>query len=339
MGAIAAFLNWGPLWLTLYLLASTFATDYHYAYSTLIFPHEDVSQFGIPTSTRASAAGIVIITISSVLKMMFLGSWGYALWLTWFSAPRWSPSIHRLSPAIGQASSQVFAHVLEFGVLPETVRLSWHEGEPFWKCPIPECSNGREGTTDRCYHSKRLNRCLPCYNHYCPWIKVAVYLHTLKPYMSLQIWLVLDIVFSIAVSIKSLVDSPVYVALHVAFLLGGIMIAILAVNTLQQQFLTQILRNELAFEKGSRVNPRVMFNTRLVAFKVAKRRDEFDIRLKHFPDRSPWDYGFLENCYHTLGPFWQWPLFWIQPDRVRYYRKHGRFQFNKDIDRYHSSLT
>ncbi|KAI0163914.1 hypothetical protein GGR57DRAFT_497997 [Xylariaceae sp. FL1272] len=343
---LARFFNLGPLWLALYLIAAAFATNVHYAWMILIFPHEDVPAFGISpsSSTQARVAGIVIITVSTVMKTMFLGSWGYALWLTWFRATRWRPKVRDRSPAIAQASEIVFAAHLGPGVLPEQVRLEWHEGDPFRKCFKPGCKNGRQGTTDRCYHSSRLNRCLPCYDHYCPWIQVAVYLNTLKPYMALQVWLLFDVIFSVAVSIKALVDAPAFVVPHVvSLILAAIVIGLLAVNNWQGQFVTEILRNETGIERKMRTSPSSRFgrfDPRLVAFKVAKNRNEaFQLRLKHFPDRSPWDYGFLENCRHTLGPFWQWLLFWIQPDRVRYYQKYGRFRdFNEDVDRYHSSL-
>lgn len=75
------------------------------------------------------------------------------------------------------------------------------------------------------YHCTKLGRCLPVYDHYCPFLKVTVYLRTIKAYLYLLILLPLDVVLSFVVSAVALARyQTLVIHLTITVILSGFMI-------------------------------------------------------------------------------------------------------------------
>ncbi|KAI1249438.1 hypothetical protein MGN70_009051 [Eutypa lata] len=85
--------NLCPLWISLYLLGTTWANLYHFCWCGLIHPPEesDLSQdfgFGLQSSVNLPL-GLSILVISAFLKAVWFGAWVQALVITWFCDRKW----------------------------------------------------------------------------------------------------------------------------------------------------------------------------------------------------------------------------------------------------------
>jgi len=83
---------------------------------------------------------------------------------------------------------------------------------------------------------------LPVYDHYCKYIRAAVYLNTLKAYMSLNFWVSLDTLFTLVVSIVALASGhAISIAPYVVTVLAtAILIFVIALETLSYHTWLQI---------------------------------------------------------------------------------------------------
>ncbi|KAH9900250.1 hypothetical protein F4778DRAFT_166989 [Xylariomycetidae sp. FL2044] len=303
---LARFLDLGPLWLLAYLALSVYVVDYGLSYQHLISSPSNDLGFGNPTSdSKAVTAGFVFIIISTILKVTWFGAWIQCLVITWCCDRKWkSPSPSKI---IMQADDTAW------GLASGGILFPYHEGHLPRKCP----KGCPFGLSDRVYHCTHLGRCLPLYDHYCSYLKVAVYLRTIKPYMYAILFLPLDAIFSISVSIAALVQYKVILAHHVGLLImGAIMIALAAFNHTVAQFNRLGMRNV--------TTPETNQHQLHLAFKI-NQGGQWQLHLFTFHHKRPWDIGTSENLHQLFGKhWWQWFFFFCSPERVsRYGNYHG----------------
>ncbi|KAH6675246.1 hypothetical protein F5X68DRAFT_246402 [Plectosphaerella plurivora] len=197
------------------------------------------------------------------------------------------------------------------------------------KCVRPEghCQNGQKRRKDRMYHGywPKLNNglvdaCLPLYDHWCHYICVLVYLHSIKSYILTMTYLVLYGVFVFVVTVWA-ATRPEFE--HVKKYAVGIsvfsciMVVWVGMNNLTDKVYNLVLRNVVGYESR---HPSIF----TMAFPVA---DKFVIGN---PPACPWDQGsWRKNWTHTMGPGWlAWIPFW-QPQRVRDYDDPNKYDFDE----------
>ncbi|KAI1333551.1 hypothetical protein F5Y15DRAFT_341599 [Xylariaceae sp. FL0016] len=154
--------------------------------------------------------------------------------------------------------------------------------------------------TDRVYHCKRRSQCLPVYDHYCPHIKVVVYLRTMKPYLYTLLFCFVDALFSFSVAIAALAKgTPSVLPFCIAVLASiGAGVVVLWANTWDRwQYLA--LRNQVG--AGER-DPTQLW---LLGFRYRTPGKYGDWRLHiHRFDQNPWDLGWKANLRQVLGEHW-----------------------------------
>lgn len=69
------------------------------------------------------------------------------------------------------------------------------------------------------YHCERLGRCLPLFDHYSPFLKVVVYLRTIKAYVTLCNYVFYDAGWSVLLSMVGIASYPAYSGYFVATIL------------------------------------------------------------------------------------------------------------------------
>ncbi|RYP08185.1 hypothetical protein DL765_008885 [Monosporascus sp. GIB2] len=177
----------------------------------------------------------------------------------------------------------------------------------------PAC---RARLSDRVYHCTRLGRDLPVYDHYCTFLKAAVYLRTIKAYLYVAVFLPVDAVFSLAVSVYALARYQVPAAPFAGSVILGAILAMLV-----SLMLTYDRIWFLAFKNV--IGPERLVGAWLLGFKYDE-RGETRLHLQTFEGRHPWDLGISENLHQVLGRYWwQWLFFWWQPERVSRYGKYA----------------
>ncbi len=173
--------------------------------------------------------------------------------------------------------------------------------------------------SDRVYHCTDLDICLPVYDHFCPFLQCVVYLRTIKLYLFVLIFLPVDCLMSVALSIFALAKFEEVVVPHVCMvMLGALMIIFVTYAWTYDKFWLLAGRNCTAPEKG---NNREI----ILAFRYKNRETRRDmLHLERFVGRHPWDLGTWENLHQVLGRhWWQWFLFWVLPERVARYGRFG----------------
>ncbi|KAI8633908.1 hypothetical protein F5Y19DRAFT_471166 [Xylariaceae sp. FL1651] len=308
--------NGGPFWLIVYLGLAFFSINYCYCWAQLMVTRETEIGFDFQLAQSNWRTGLALFIISIVLKAMWFGAWIQMLAHTWIWSRKWKPPT---SPS-NKTIMQIDPGLLGYGELP------FHELLTPRVCP-KGCRFEKKGNpeetyswlSDRAYHCTDLGRCLPVYDHYCKYLRAALYLHTQKAYINLNLWVLLDTLFTFVVSIVALASghAPSVAPYIATVILAAMVIFAVARETLSDHFWRQTWRNitfaerHIRFKKG---------NPWCLAFKVRKHGSagEWILRLRSF-DSNPWDLGPRENLRHILGPWWQWPFFWIQPERVSRY--------------------
>lgn len=157
------------------------------------------------------------------------------------------------------------------------------------------------------------------YDHYCGFLKTAIYLRTIKPYLYVLVFLPLDAFLSLSISCFALAR---YKVLAIPFATIVILSAILMAWTCFK--FTQGKIRHLGFKNC--VYAEAKENMRwYLAFKYTE-RGETRLHVKVFYHRSPFDLGITANLSHVLGRhWWQWLLFFARPERVhRYGHYHDR---------------
>ncbi|KAI1073658.1 hypothetical protein F5B20DRAFT_498080 [Whalleya microplaca] len=268
--------------------------------------------------------------MSVFIKAVWLGAWVQCLVITWFCDRKWRPP-NSPSKNIMQADPEVGWDAR--GDASNFMWIPYEEGRRLRKCPFG-CNFG---LSDRVYHCSRLRRCLPVYDHFCDYLKVAVYLRTIKPYLYVLLFLALDSVFSSAISLFAVARYKVlYVPFAGSVIMGAIMVVMVLIMCTMRKFYLLLFRNSVVIE-SKYCNQLRRFH---FAFKYNE-GGEWRLRLSTFDGQDPWDLGTVENLHHVLGRhWWQWLLFWWQPERVsRYGRYAGQdLPFADFINTYRSDL-
>ena len=78
--------------------------------------------------------------------------------------------------------------------------------------------------------------CLPVYDHFCTWLKAAVYLRTMKAYVYLLVFMPLDAVFSLIISTVAMSRYGVNVLpFTLSIIVSAMMVAFCSVNWTHQK--------------------------------------------------------------------------------------------------------
>ncbi|RYO96953.1 hypothetical protein DL766_001241 [Monosporascus sp. MC13-8B] len=148
------------------------------------------------------------------------------------------------------------------------------------------------------------------------WFCDPVYLRTIKAYLYVAVFLPVDAVFSLAVSVYALANHQVPAAPFASSVIMGAILAMLV-----SLMLTYDRIWFLAFKNV--IGPERLTRAWLLGFKYDE-RSETRLHLQTFEGRHPWDLGISENLHQVLGRhWWQWLFFWWQPERVSHYGKYA----------------
>ncbi|ETS75837.1 hypothetical protein PFICI_12781 [Pestalotiopsis fici W106-1] len=295
----------GPLWLVLYLGTSVYAVFYRYCFLVLLQVPEQ-GLFDTPVAAYPGAA-YAIFAVHGFLKLNWFGSWVMGLVITFFCDRDYEPPIK--AQVIMQGGR---------GFRPETTSR-WEPNRRPRTCP--RCDRK---CADRVYHDNTTHRCLPIFDHFCPWVQISVYSRTMKAYLYLLLFLPLDILSTLTVLVMALCSytsqgiTPFVVS-------GSFALIALAVGVSlwgPRQWWHLAFNNEVHFEH--RGKPRA---PQLLAFKDTQ-GGRHVMRLKDFRG-NPWDKGYMGNLRQVLGSsWWMWLIFWWQPERVA---KYGRYEPGIDL--------
>ncbi|RYO93419.1 hypothetical protein DL766_000809 [Monosporascus sp. MC13-8B] len=275
------------IWILLFLVFSAFSNLYYFCWLELIFLGP-ASWFTPDLSVAPNRVlGLSLLVISAFLKANCVGAWVQTLVITWFCDRKWRPP--RSSKNIMQVEPS-----------------NWDDAcERLGGCNLR--------ISDRVYHCTRLGRCLPVYDHYCDFIKAAVYLRTIKAYLFVLVFLLLDAVFSITIAIYALARYQLRFA---PFAISVIVAALVVVGGVAfftwDKFWLLACKNCVYHE--NRVDP----EWRLV-FKY-DHHGQTRLHILKSNGKHPWDLGIWENMHQVFGRhWWQWLFFWWQPERVSRY--------------------
>ncbi|KAI0174611.1 hypothetical protein BJ166DRAFT_493124 [Pestalotiopsis sp. NC0098] len=291
----------GPLWLVLFLGTSIYAVFYRFVFLTLLALPEDF-MFGRPSSPVPGNrnAGYAILFVLGLLKATWVAAWCMGMFITFFCDRHWeSPTEAKVIMQGGR------------GFEPGTI-ARWNDARRPRVCLRCDAKSA-----DRVYHCTETKRCLPIYDHFCPWVQICVYARTMKAYLYMMLFLGLDIFATLAVLVYAftLTSSKSHNVMPFVASAACALLALIVGVALwgPKQWKHLAIKNEVLFEwRGEPRKPQ------LLAFKDS--RDGMDVmRLVEFQG-NPWDRGTLANMRQVLGErYWMWLLFWWQPKRVANY--------------------
>ncbi|KAI1775893.1 hypothetical protein F4818DRAFT_458006 [Hypoxylon cercidicola] len=297
-----AFLLLGPLWLSLYLALACYANDYKYCRLTLMGYQETDIGFDEPIVAANWYLGLCMILLSATLKVNWFCPWLSIFVTSWLFDRHWTPPKNPSMKRIMQADSSLWADALLGG------RLVYEEGRRPRKCPF----GCRFDLSDRAYHCSKVHRCLPVYDHFCGYLWSTVYLRTMKPYCFVLVFLPLDAVYSLAVSVVALSQPSTRWS---APFVGSIILCCVVVTMV---VMNNALPNLKRLVWKNTVGPELFNEIWTLAFKCQERVG-WRLRLHDF-ETNPWDLGFRANFRQVFGEhWWMWPFFWWNPERVSRY--------------------
>lgn len=313
----------------------------------------------LPQKAASQAAGIAIIVLECVFLGLFLLSVGTAWALAIWHAPFWQPFGHPV-PIISRIGAMI-RFLLALGSRPvsalvqcnETIAAPsrWQQADRFtaqlepWEndsiisaialrpnvCARTRCANAADGRRDRMYHADFPAAftygvcCLPVWDHYCPWIMVPVYLHTIKPYV-LALWYL--ILYALFVTIVMIYQAAR--GLPSIWTIAGVPLAIISIGIIvslagkwgYKQVKWLVLANETLHERRNRDVVRV--------FARPTGDGHLDIKRTIV---NPWDQGSMyANLVHTMGDRWyHWLCPLSVPRRVKDYDDQNRPDFDEEF--------
>lgn len=194
---------------------------------------------------------------------------------------------------------------------------------------------------DRVYHcSKFAERCkedaglprggvhLPVYDHYCGWLMVCVYLDTIKPYLLLMVFLLLDaiVVFSCSIAALSLPNQTDSV-LH-----GPMMVVAVIIVLLLTYYNVHVMSMALAMRNITIPEMNRLRGRRDDGFLFAIQTPTGDLIFERYRG-NPWDLGW-RNLYQVFGG-WDCLLPFRQPPRCVGYGRNGRSDFEMTDEFWH----
>jgi hypothetical protein len=254
---------------------------------------------------RAYLTGVGIFVVYILLQVTWLGSWAVtsAIW-RWFRRANPRAKLRRVM----QASLSELT----------LVQRGQAASERFRRCERPQCRSETDPASyvlgDRVWHSTATGKHFALWDHYCPFIG-GIYLDNIKPFLLTQFYMVLNAFFFLCVSVYELATT----GRHAAFRLqaGGVLLALVSFVSAAYHcywwFYELAWKDRVAAERGVSA---FFYMARTQRGRSGQLMVEF-FRLKH----SPWDQGTgLANLRSVLGDqFWQWPLSFLAPRRVREY--------------------
>ncbi|RYP71957.1 hypothetical protein DL769_004562 [Monosporascus sp. CRB-8-3] len=164
-----------PFLMVFFLVLSSWANLYQLCWLRLINPSDKSFDLGLVFAGDRTV-GFPLLIMSTLLKATWFGAWVQILVITWFVDRKWKPP--RSSRNIMQLDASVWYDAMESS---RGWWIPYDEERRPRQCIHPAC---KARLSDRVYHCTRLGRDLPLYDHYCTFLKAAVYLRTIKAYLS-----------------------------------------------------------------------------------------------------------------------------------------------------------
>lgn len=291
-------------------------------------PYFGLSPPGAPVGNKIGA--IFIFVGLGLVRLWWLLSWAYAV----LSSTKW---LRERGGAPRRAVMQTdvrFIHEWNAGT-----KRSWRGRRPRY-CRYEHalehaCSRGTEELGDRVYHCKEKEADvvmgkvlapfhLPVYDHYCYWIRVIVYLDSIKAYLLTILFLAIDAFIVLALSTFAIAHRGHSMSvLHAPMsVLTAFIITYMAGCNVVKKWWQLAFRNRILPEEGLRHN-------HLFAIAVGT-RDLPNLIFSAY-EGNPWDLGTWGNLKEVLGDKWTWFLFWVHPRRVKDYRKNGYLANQSDF--------
>lgn len=302
-----------------FLILTTYSVVWRFAVEGLILgrlygiqsPHfNDLYQ-----PTGPIIAGVALVLLTTISKVMWVGAWAYALLITHCTQRHHNPvtSLKRV-----MASDSEERKAVEDGHPASNIR--------FRRCGRDFCLD-RKPYGDRVYHCSKTDCHYPIYDHYCHWLWVAVYLDTMKPYLCLIFWIAVDGIVCMAASIAAATLARTGLGLlhWIVAVCSGLQAIYMAVIVGITQFKWLAFRNVVPAELKERFNDWTMVRTvdtthgkRVQFVTLFRTQEDKDLKWNF----NPWYLSPSENFRQCLGESaWTWPFFWIQSRRVRQYGK------------------
>lgn len=166
------------------------------------------------------------------------------------------------------------------------------------KCEAPK--------DDRMYHSNRVGKCLPLFDHWCEWFQGAVWAHDVKAYLLFVAFIPVHQLFCLAVGTWALASKRYE---HIL----GPQITVLVLSALM---LPTSLSNAF-FPWRQFVARNILFPEeykRKIYLQVGAPGNVVTLDVRD-PAQNPWNLGFWKNLSLYLGPWYTLPLFWL-PSRI-----------------------
>ncbi|OTA96237.1 hypothetical protein M434DRAFT_28100 [Hypoxylon sp. CO27-5] len=121
--SLEIFLSFGPLWLILFVVISSYANDYTFCWLFLMSPQNTNFGFFHDTNPAYWYLGLCLILVSAFLKVNWLGAWLQIFFTTRLRDRHWKPPKNSSSKRIMQADRATWDYALPGG------RLVYAEGK------------------------------------------------------------------------------------------------------------------------------------------------------------------------------------------------------------------
>ncbi|RYO92007.1 hypothetical protein DL762_001836 [Monosporascus cannonballus] len=312
-----AVLNYSWLWLILHAVLSTYMLSYEYVWRRLMEP-SIVSHIGLYHGSTYRI-GLLVIILPAVLKLAWISCWLPCLYYTWLKDRSWTS---------GSTTKLIMQANRNYGTSPNAPRDAAGNLTVGVSGRPRTCPKCHKRCGDRVYHEDQSNRCLPLFDHFCKFMRISVYLRTMKLYLYVLIFLPLDLIVTLVFASLATGQSTgrsTWMFCVPIICASPVLIEVALENTIIQWYLLA-WKNQLHGE-GRSVT---------LVFKVRLRHQRTILRCKQYDNLNPWDLGYKENLRQALGETWLVGLCpWIPPARVRnYYKNPGRaadFIFRKEV--------
>ncbi|KAF2661459.1 hypothetical protein K491DRAFT_710682 [Lophiostoma macrostomum CBS 122681] len=164
---------------------------------------------------------------------------------------------------------------------------------------------------DRMYHCRRLDKCLPLFDHWCEWFQGCVWAHNVKAYLFFVTFIPVHQLFCLVVGIWALTDTRYEHQL-------GPQIIVLVLSTIMLPFSFRNARVPwINLVAHNMVWPESLKG--LIFLQVGAPGNVIVLDARD-PAQNPWNLGFWKNLCLYLGPWYTLPFFWL-PSRM--YRLDG----------------